>query len=82
MIPLQEPEAERLSGQSVEHLRQAAHFVREDGLVFAGAAAGRELARFLPGGRIVRAVTVVPGVMLLAERAYRWIARTWGPAPK
>ncbi len=80
VLPLQDPEARALSGQPVERLRQAAHFVRPDGAVFAGAAAGRELARHLRGGWIVRALAAVPGVMPVAERLYARIARTWGPA--
>jgi predicted DCC family thiol-disulfide oxidoreductase YuxK len=78
-VALQDPEATELSGQSVASLRQAAHFVRTDGAVFAGAAAAREFAAFLRGGRLVRTVAAIPGVMPLAELVYGWVARTWGP---
>jgi predicted DCC family thiol-disulfide oxidoreductase YuxK len=78
-IPLQEPAAVKLTGRDPDALRQAAHFVRLDGAVFAGAAAAREAARHLRGGWLVRGVTAIPGTMPLAERMYRWIARRWGP---
>ncbi len=76
---LQDPRVRELSGQSLEQLRQAVHFVRPDGAVFAGAAAARELFRYLWGGRVVRLILGAPGVMPLAERIYAWIARTRGP---
>lgn len=79
VLPLEDPEAQQLSGRPVAALRQAAHFITPDGVVFAGAAAGRELARYLRGGTLVRLVTAVPGFMAIAERAYAWVARTWGP---
>jgi hypothetical protein len=81
VLPLQEPVALELTGRGIEGLRQAAHFVRPDGAVFAGAAAGREAARYLRGGWLVRGITTVPGVMPLAERIYGLIARRWGPVP-
>jgi predicted DCC family thiol-disulfide oxidoreductase YuxK len=79
LIPLQAPEAVRVSGCSRDTLRRAVHLVRADGVVYAGASAVGEACRYLPGGRIVRAVLGVPGVMPVAERAYSWIARRWGP---
>jgi predicted DCC family thiol-disulfide oxidoreductase YuxK len=79
LVPVAAPRASTLSGQSRERLRQAAHFVRPDGSVFAGAAAVRELSRYLRGGWIVRAVLGLPGVMPLAERSYAAVARRWGP---
>jgi len=78
-VELQNPEAAQLSGQSVVNLRQAAHFVRADGAVFAGAAAAREFATHLRGGALVRLVASVPGFMPIAERAYGWVAQKWGP---
>lgn len=80
-VALQDPTAPRVSGRSWEALARAAHFVRPDGMVFAGAAAVREYLRNLPGGWLVRAVSAIPGVMPLAECVYAWIARRWGPAP-
>jgi len=78
-LPLQHEAASRVSGQPVTRLRQAVHFVRGDGEVFAGAAAVRELSQHLRGGWVVRAVAALPGVMPVAERAYERIARRWGP---
>jgi predicted DCC family thiol-disulfide oxidoreductase YuxK len=78
-VALQDQAATQLSGQSVARLRQAAHFVRTDGVVFAGAAAAREFARYLRGGSLVRAVAAIPGMMPIAERVYSWVARRWGP---
>ncbi len=79
LVPLDDDRAALVSGQPLERLRRAAHVVSPDGGVFAGAAAARELVRYLPGGRLLRAFTAMPGVMPLAERAYAWIARRWGP---
>ena len=78
-IPLQDPEAVALSGRSHDVLSKAAHFVRMDGAVFAGAAAARELLRHLRGGGLVARLMGIPGVMPVAERCYAWIARRWGP---
>jgi acetyl esterase len=79
ILPLQDPEATRLSGQPATALRQAAHFVTPEGAVFAGAAAIREMARYLKCGYVLRLVMAVPGMMPVAERVYAWIARKWGP---
>ncbi len=79
LVPLRDPAAGELSGRDIEQLRMAAHFVRPDGEVFAGAAAVREAARYLRGGSLVLGVAAVPGVMPLAERLYGWVARRWGP---
>jgi predicted DCC family thiol-disulfide oxidoreductase YuxK len=81
LLPLDDPSAVALSGQPVERLRLAAHMVSPLGGVFAGAAAVRELFRYLPGGRCVQALAVIPGMMSIAERTYAWIARQWGPVP-
>lgn len=78
-LPLDDDRATVVSGQPTDRLRLAAHVVCPNGGVFAGAAAARELFRYLPGGRVVRVVTAVPGVMPVAERTYAWIARHWGP---
>lgn len=78
-LPLQDGEAPHTAARAREALQRAVHLVRPDGEVFAGAAAARELFRYLPGGRVVRALLAVPGAMPAAERVYAWIARTWGP---
>lgn len=79
LVSLWDQEAPALSGRPRAALREAIHVVRSDGAVFAGAAAAREAVGLLPGGAIVRWAARVPGVMPLAERAYRWIARRYGP---
>jgi len=79
LLPLQDETATRLTGQPVEGLRRAVHFVRADGSVFAGAAAARELLAVLPGLGAAQVVARLPGMMFLAERVYAWVARRRGP---
>lgn len=79
LLPLQDPAAPALAGRPAEVLRQAAVLVREDGEVFAGAWAAREAFAYLPMGWVIRTLMRVPGAMALADRGYRWVARTWGP---
>jgi predicted DCC family thiol-disulfide oxidoreductase YuxK len=79
LLPLQDADAPALAGRPRDQLQRAAHLVRPDGAVFAGAHAARELCAYLPGGWLPKALFAVPGVMPVAERAYAWIARRWGP---
>jgi predicted DCC family thiol-disulfide oxidoreductase YuxK len=79
LLPLQAPDATAITGQPIERLRLAAHFVRTDATVFAGAAAAREAFRYLRGGWLVRGILAIPGAMPVAERVYAWIARRFGP---
>ncbi|GIW52932.1 MAG: hypothetical protein KatS3mg081_2287 [Gemmatimonadales bacterium] len=79
LLPLQDPAAPGLARRGVEELRKAVHLVTSDGRVFSGARAVREVCRYLPGGRLVRLCFSLPGVMPLAERAYGWISRRYGP---
>jgi predicted DCC family thiol-disulfide oxidoreductase YuxK len=79
LLPLQDPQAPALAGVPREQLELAAHLVCPDGAVFRGAAAARALCAYLPGGRLVGLVFRLPGAMPIAERAYQWIARRWGP---
>ncbi len=79
LLPLQDARAPVLTGQEWHRLRRAVHLVRPDGAVFAGAAAARELFRYLRGGWMVRGILSIPGTMPVAERAYAWLARRWGP---
>ncbi len=79
LLPLQDPEAPALARRPRRELEQAAHLVRPDGAVFAGAAAARELCAYLPLGWFPRVFFALPGVMPVAQRVYDWIARTWGP---
>lgn len=78
-LALQDPAAPEITGRPRSALEQAVHLVRPDGAVFSGAAAARELLRYLPFGWPGRALLAIPGVLPVAERVYRWIARTWGP---
>jgi predicted DCC family thiol-disulfide oxidoreductase YuxK len=79
LLPLGDSRAPVLTGQPEQRLRKAAHLVRPDGAVFAGAAAAREVFRYLRGGWMVRGILSIPGAMPVAERAYAWVARSWGP---
>jgi predicted DCC family thiol-disulfide oxidoreductase YuxK len=79
MVSLREAGAAVMAGRPTEALRRAVHLVRPDGAVFAGAAATREFFRYVPGGWLVRAFGVVPGVMPVAEQVYRLVAKRWGP---
>ena len=78
-LPLQDAGAPDVAGRQREALQQALHLVRPDGVVFAGAAAARELLGYLPGGRIPKVVLNLPGVRWLAAKSYSWIARRFGP---
>ena len=79
-LPLQDKRAPGLTGRRREDLQQAVHLVRTDGVVFAGAAAARELFGCLPGGAILGSAMRIPGLMPLAARMYARIARRFGPA--
>jgi predicted DCC family thiol-disulfide oxidoreductase YuxK len=79
LLPLQDPTAPALARRPREELERAAHLVRPDGAVFAGAGAAREVLAYLPGGWLARGVLAIPGMMPLAERVYARVARTWGP---
>lgn len=78
-LPLQDARASAIAGVSRETLEQAAHVVMPSGEVFAGAAAFRAVCPLLPGGSLPHLLLRVPGALPLAEHAYRWIARRWGP---
>jgi len=80
-LPLQNDEAPTLTGRPRDALQLAAHLVRSDGAVFAGAAVARELAPYLRGGWVLAALMRAPGGMWLAARLYAWVARKWGPVP-
>jgi predicted DCC family thiol-disulfide oxidoreductase YuxK len=79
LLPLQDPSAPALARRPAEELRRAVHLVTPEGEVFAGARAAKEVCRYLPGGGWLRLFFYLPGVMPLAERVYRWIARRYGP---
>lgn len=78
-LPLQHESAPSVAGRSRAALEKAAHIVRTDGAVFAGAAVAREIAPWLKGGWIVAVLLRIPGGMRMAARLYAWVARRWGP---
>ena len=78
-LPLQDAAAPVVTGLRRDALERATHVVLPSGDVKAGAAAVRALCRFLPGGFLPYRILGLPGVLPLAERAYRWIAWRWGP---
>jgi predicted DCC family thiol-disulfide oxidoreductase YuxK len=81
-LPYQSPElATRFPQVSRAECTQRIHLVEPEGPVFKGAAAGREVLRQLPGGRLWVLPLQVPGSMLVAERVYTWITKRWGPVP-
>ncbi|MBI3982181.1 MAG: DUF393 domain-containing protein [Gemmatimonadetes bacterium] len=79
LLPLTDPRAAALASRDLTVLRQAVHLALPDGSVLAGAAAARGLCAFVPFGWIPRGILGLPGALRIAERLYRWIARTWGP---
>lgn len=56
-------------------LHAAMHLVLPDGRVFAGAEAAPEILRLLPGKHWLAWGFRVPGVLWIATRVYRWIAK-------
>ena len=58
------------------------HLVDENGAVYRGAAAGREVLARLPRGRLWALPFRLPGALAIAEPVYGWITRRWGPVPR
>jgi predicted DCC family thiol-disulfide oxidoreductase YuxK len=82
-LPFQSPElAERFPQVSLDACRQRMHLVDENGAVFAGAAAGREILRRLPFGWLWSLPLRIPGSLWVAEPIYVWITHRWGPLPR
>ena len=73
-VPFQTAELERY-GVSRDSAADAMHLIAPTGTIWSGAAAARELSRLLPRTRPLSWVLEVPGAMVVAERAYRSIAR-------
>ena len=75
-MPMQDPSAVTIAGRPLDRLAQAMHLVLPDGRVFAGAAAARELTRFLPAlpGLTLRALFGLPGGMFVANKVYGMVA--------
>jgi len=74
-LPLQDPDARRLTEKSVAELETAMHVV-SNGNVHVGAGAVREAIRHLRGGWVLSAVMGIPGIMWLSERLYSVVADT------
>jgi predicted DCC family thiol-disulfide oxidoreductase YuxK len=53
---------------------RAMHLILPDGRVLTGAGALPGLLPLLPGGRLLAPLLRIPGVQLLADQAYAWIA--------
>jgi len=75
-VPYQE--RHRLAGVpalSDAELEEALHVVLPDGRVERGARAVIALLPWLRGGRVLALVARIPGAALVADHAYRWVAR-------
>ena len=82
-VTYQTPDLEaRFPGVSRDECRHAMHLVDEDGAVYRGAAAGREVLARLPRGRLWALPFRLPGALAIAEPVYGWITRRWGPVPR
>jgi predicted DCC family thiol-disulfide oxidoreductase YuxK len=66
------PELERIEDAA---LQRASHLVLPDGRAFAGGAAVPELLRHLPGGFVLRPLSLLPGMPSLTRTVYDWVAR-------
>lgn len=78
-VPYQTPDLEARFQVSRQACATAIHLIDDDGAVFKGAAAAREVLRRLPGGRLWAVPLHVPGALPIAERVYVWITHRWGP---
>jgi predicted DCC family thiol-disulfide oxidoreductase YuxK len=74
-LPLQSADAAHVTGRTPEQLLQAVHLVHPDGGVVHGAAAVRDVLRYLRGGKLVAWLFTLPGVSWMATRTYAWVAR-------
>ena len=74
MQPFQNADLGRY-GISRERAEQAMQLVAPSGTVWSGATAARQLASLLPALRPLDWLFHVPGMLSLADRVYRWIAK-------
>ena len=76
LMPLSDPRAREIAPQLTrEDLLEAIHCVRPDGRIYRGARAIRFLGMRLPLLVPVALFLWIPGVIFLAEMAYRWVSR-------
>ena len=76
LVPLSDPRAQEIAPQITrEDLLEAIHCVTPEGRVYRGARAIRFVGMRLPLLVPVALVLWIPGVILLAEIAYRWVSR-------
>ena len=76
LLPLSDPTAHERAGQiSDEQLREAIHCFDPTGRVFRGARALRHIGMRLPVMVPLALLLWVPGVILIAERVYRFVSR-------
>ena len=66
------PELERIEEAA---LQRASHLVLPDGRAFAGGDAVPELLRHLPGGVVLRPLSLLPGMPAITRAVYDWVAR-------
>ena len=76
LVPLSDPRAHEIAPQITRgDLLEAIHCVTPEGRVYRGARAIRFVGMRLPLLVPVALVLWIPGVILLAEIAYRWVSR-------
>ena len=76
LVPLSDPRAQEIAPQITrEDLLEAIHCVTPEGCVYRGARAIRFVGMRLPLLVPVALVLWIPGVILIAEIAYRWVSR-------
>lgn len=66
------PELERIPDAE---LQRASHLVLPDGRAFRGGNAVPELLRHLPGGLVLRPLSLLPGMPAITRAVYDWVAK-------
>ena len=56
-------------------LQRASHLVLPDGRAFGGGNAVPELLRHLPGGLVLRPLSLLPGMPAITRAVYDWVAK-------
>ena len=76
LVPIADPRAAQIAPQLTRaDLQEAIHCVARDGRIYRGARALRFIGLRLPLAVPMALVLWIPGVIYLAEIAYRWISR-------